>query len=89
MKKDKYGICVHLSQERRHCMLNVVAKQALEDAASMYTQLFEYRQTDIPEDKTCTDVLQQWHVPGKGCNNKILTINFFKSGHQQGYKRLT
>ena len=32
-------------------------------------QLVEYRQLDtevVPDDKTCTDILQKWHVTGEG-----------------------
>ena len=32
-------------------------------------QLFEYRQLDtklVPDNKTCTDILQKWHLPGEG-----------------------
>ena len=31
--------------------------------------VLEYQQLDIkavPDDKTCTDILQKWHVPGEG-----------------------
>ena len=42
--------------------------------AALLYQLVEFKQLNldfIPDDKTCTDQLQQWHVPGEGKNHPI------------------
>ena len=43
---------------------------------AMLFQIIEYKQidlTDTPDDLTCIQVLQQWHVPGKDeCDEAVL-----------------
>ena len=52
-------------------------------------QIIEYKQidlTDIPDDLTCTQVLQQWHVPRKDeCDEAVLyeDIKFVKTSHDK------
>ena len=52
--------------------------------AALY-QLGEYWQLNIkvvPDNKTCTDILQKWHVPGEGQNQnpiKFSELQFFKA----------
>ena len=56
----KAGVCGHC----KHC-------------AALLHQLCEYIQLDLkyaPDDKTCTDILQKWHVPVK---RKIEKFNLF------------
>ena len=53
----KAGVCGHC----KHC-------------AALLHQLCEYIQLDLkhaPDDKTCTDILQKWHVPSEKENRKI------------------
>ena len=48
-------------------------------------QPVEYKElnlTVVPENKTCTDILQKWHVPGEGQNKmpiKISELTFYKA----------
>ena len=57
----------------KFCTVIEHARPAKEDSANIYIvallfQIIEYNQIDltgIPDDLTCTQVLQQWHVPRK------------------------
>ena len=61
--------------------------------AGMY-QLVDYKISDlksVPDDKTCTDVLQQWHAPGQLSNTEpILFENptFEKADTETGKNKL-
>ena len=52
-------------------MQNVYANQvsvAVANTPDAMQQLIEYKElglTSVPDDKTCTDKLQRWHVPGE------------------------
>ena len=62
-------MCTCVRFQVTYFMENVLAKHV---GAALH-QLVEYRQLDIkvaPDDKTCTDILQKWHVPGEGQNQE-------------------
>ena len=53
-------------------------------SATLYQQV-EYQQLDIkvvPDDETCTGILQKWHFPREGQNQepiKFLELQFYKA----------
>ena len=79
MKKDRYTVYVHLCQLfgdilYGKCNCKAGASGCCKHAAALLYQLVEFKQLNldfIPDDKTCTDQLQQWHVPGEGMNHPI------------------
>ena len=56
--------------------------------ASAIYQLVDYKDIKtVPDDKTCTDLLQQWHVPREAANN-IEFINNHLNLTLEGVKSL-
>lgn len=76
MKKDKYTVYTHLCESSGDilygkCNCKAGAGGCCKHVAAILYQLVEYRQLNlrsVPDDKSCTDVLQKWHVPGEGEN---------------------
>ena len=90
MKKTNYTVYVHLCQISgdifyAKCNCKLGAGGCCKHVAAVLYQLVDYRQLNVqsvPEDKTCTDLLQQWHVPGEGGNVepiKFLALTFEKA----------
>jgi len=76
MKADRYIVYVHLCQTTGDILYGKCSCKAglggcCKHVAAVLYQLVEFRQLNlekVPDDKTCTDILQQWHVPGEGKN---------------------
>ena len=80
MRKIKYEVYVHLSQDNGEIFYakwncRAGAGGCCKHVAAALYQLVDYKLANfksIPDDKTCTDVLQQWHVPGEGLNTEAI-----------------
>ena len=78
MKNIWYQVYVHLCQVSGDilygkCTCKAGCGGCCKHVGAALYQLVEYRQLDIkvaPDDKTCTDILQKWHVPGEGQNQE-------------------
>ena len=90
MKKDKYTVYVHLCQKTgdvlyAKCNCKAGAGGCCKHVAAVLYQLVEYRELNlktVPDDKTCTDVLQKWHVPGEATSTnpiKFSDLTFAKA----------
>ena len=56
------------------CNCKACGSGCCKHVAALLYQLVEFKQLNldfIPDYKTCTDQLQQWHVPGEGMNHSI------------------
>ena len=57
--------------------------------AALLCQLCEYIQLDfkcVPDDKTCTDILQKWYVPNESGNNRTILfseLTFIRADQQK------
>ena len=89
MKKFRYQTYIHLCQKSgavcyAKCNCKAGAGGCCKHVAAVLYQLVEYTQlclSSIPTDKTCTDVLQIWHVPGEAANDQptlFSTLRFVK-----------
>ncbi len=73
MKKKTYTVYVHINQitskiEYANCECPAGAGGRCKHVAAILFQLLDYTELDlneVPDDKTCTQQLQQWHVPKK------------------------
>ena len=73
MKKKTYTVYVHINQitskiEYAKCECPAGAGGRCKHVAAILFQLLDYTELDsneVPDDKTCTQQLQQWHVPKK------------------------
>ena len=82
MKKTRYVVYVHLHQDTGkvfHASCSCPAGQGgcCKHVAALLFQLLDYIQlelTEVPDDLTCTQLLQQWHVPP---NDKLETALLF------------
>ena len=90
MKKNQYLIYVHFCQKEgdilyAKCNYKAGMGGCCKHVAAVLFQLNEYKQLNlnsVPFDKTCTEVLQQWHVPAEGKNSepiKLSKVSFEKS----------
>lgn len=90
MKATTYNVVIHLSETDGHvlyafCPCKSGAGGSCKHVAATLYQLVEYKELDIksvPADKTCTDVLQAWHIPGEGSNTgalKFSALTFYKA----------
>ena len=78
MKKYKYEVYVHLCQHTGEmfyakCNCKAGAGGCCKHVAAVLYQLVDYKELDIksvPDDKVCTELLQQWHVPGEEHNKE-------------------
>ena len=76
MKKDRYEVYIHLCQKSGEvfyakCSCKAGAGGCCKHVAATLYQLVDYKELNaktVPDDKTCTDILQQWHVPGEAPN---------------------
>ena len=83
MKKDKYDVYVYLSQATGEilygkCSCKAGAGGCCKHVSAVLYQLVEYRELElksVPDDKTCTDILQQWHIPGETSNNEAILFS--------------
>eukprot|EP00794_Sanderia_malayensis_P012567 gene12567-13854_t len=86
MKKGRYTVYIHLCQRNGNiryakCSCKADAGGSCKDVAAVLYQLVEYRQLClkcVPDDKTCTDVLQKWHVPGEATNDQPVMFSDLK-----------
>jgi hypothetical protein len=77
MKKPTYIVYVHLNQEsgdvtHGSCSCKTGKGGCCKHVAAIIFQLIDYIQlelTEVPDDLTCIQVLQQWHVPR---NNEVV-----------------
>lgn len=76
MKRDWHQLYFYLYQETgelfyaKCCCKTEAGGWCSHVIAAMY-QLVDYKISylkSVPDDKTCTDVLQQWHAPGQSSN---------------------
>ena len=73
MKSDTYTVYVHLNQANGDVVYSNCTCAAGKGGQCKYIvallfQIIEYKQldmTEIPDHLTCTQLLQQWHVPRK------------------------
>ena len=98
MKKDKYTVIVHLCQKTGDVLYGKCSCKAGKGgcckhvAAALY-QLVEYKTLtlkSVPDDKTCTDILQKWHVPGEASNEypiKFADLSFHKADLKKRHKK--
>ena len=83
MKRIKYIVYVHLSQETGKilygkCTCKAGAGGCCKHVAAVLYQLCEYKELDlkiVPDDKTCTEILQTWNIPGETKNNKAILFS--------------
>ena len=94
VKKILYDVCVHLCRDTGEvlygkCSCKAKACGRCKHCVALLYQLCEYIQLDLkclPDDETCTDVLQKWHVPSEsGSNWAILfsELTFIKVNQQK------
>ena len=98
MKKIIYKIDIHLCQKSGEILYGWCYCKAGDGgcckhvSAALY-QLVDYKLSglkSIPDDKTCTDVLQQWNIPGERKNDtaiKYETLLFEKADVEKDLKR--
>ena len=80
MKKKQYLVYVHLHQHSgdiayAKCYCPDGAGRCCKHVAATLYQLLDYIElglSDIPDDKTCTQELQKWHVPRKNTTQAAL-----------------
>ena len=73
MKKKMYTVYIHLNQitskiEYAKCQCPAGAGGRCKHVAAVLFQLLDFAELDldeVPDDKTCTQELQQWHIPKK------------------------
>jgi len=84
MKKDVYNVYIHLDQSTAEiyyakCTCKAGAGGCCKHVAAALYQLVDYKQMEVksvPSDKTCTDVLQKWHVPSnKSSSNEAVLFS--------------
>ena len=83
MKNICYEVYVHLCQDTGKvlygkCSCKAGACGRCKHCAALLYQLCEYIQLDlkcVPDDKTCTDILQKWHVPSESGNNGAILFS--------------
>ena len=95
MKRTLYDVYIHLCQLtgkilHGKCSCKAGAAGRCKHCAALLYQLCEYIQLglkSVPDDKTCTDTLQQWHVPGEyDDNNDVILfsdLTFYKADQQK------
>ena len=74
MRNIRYQVYVHLCQVSGDilygkCTYKAGCGGSCKHVGAALYQLVEYRQLDIkvvPDVKTCTDILQKWHIRGLG-----------------------
>ena len=57
--------------------LDILLTEVSNVAAALY-QLVDYKELhlkSVPDDKTCTDLLQKWHVPGESSNTEAILFS--------------
>ena len=87
MKNIRYRVYVHLCQVSGDILYGKCACKAgcgrcCKHVGAVLYQLVEYRQLGInvvPDDKTCTDIFQKWHVPGEGQNQEPIEFSELQS----------
>ena len=83
MKRIQYDIYIHLCENTGEvfyakCKCKAGAGGCCKHVAAALYQLVDYKELDIksvPDDKTCTDLLQQWHVPGEAANTEAILFS--------------
>lgn len=94
MKKKNYVVYVHLNQATGevvpgHCLCKAGKGGCCKHVAALLFQVIDYIQlelSEVPDDVTCTQVLQQWHVPRNDeVEEPILyeDINFEKASYEK------
>ena len=71
MKNQVYTVYVHLLQDegkvlKANCSCNAGAGGCCKHIAATLFQIHDFVElglSTVPDDKSCTDVLQQWNVP--------------------------
>ena len=71
MKQKSYVVYVHLNQAtgeviHGHCLCKAGKGGRCKHVAALLFQVIDYIQlelSEVPDDLTCTQILQQWHVP--------------------------
>ena len=98
MKNERYTVYVYLCQTSGdilygNCSCKAGVGGCCQHVAAVLYQLVEYRQLNlntVPDDKTCTDILQRWHVPGEGKNDtpiEFSELTFYKADQSNSHKR--
>ena len=78
MRSNTYNVYVHLSEDDgdvvyANCSCIAGKGGQCKHVVALLFQVIEYKQldmTDIPDHPTCTQLLQQWHVPRKDESNE-------------------
>ena len=93
-EKNQYVIYIHLCQELGDvlygkCNCKAGAGGCCKHVAAALYQLVDFKELDlksVPDDKVCTDVLQQCHVPGEAANSEAVlfsNLTFEKSDFEK------
>ena len=83
MKKILYDVYVHLCQDAGEVLYGKCSRKAgacgrCKHCAALLYQLCECVQLDlkcVPDDKTCTDILQKWHGPSESGNTGAILFS--------------
>lgn len=83
MKKDIYSVIIHICKLSGkiiygRCSCKAGGCGCCKHVAATLYQCVEYKQLGIksvPVEKTCTGVLQKWHIPGEGASNDCLKFS--------------
>ena len=83
MKRMLYDVYIHLDQTNADmyyakCSCKAGPGGCCKHVAAVLYQLVDYKELDVksvPPDKTCTEVLQQWHVPGEKQNSEAVLFS--------------
>jgi hypothetical protein len=94
MKRVKYDVYIHLCQNAGEifytkCSCKAGAGGCCKHVAATLYQLVDYKELDIvviPDDKACTDVLQQWHDPGELNNSEAILFSDLTFEKADAYK---
>ena len=71
MKQQSYNVYVHFNQKsgkvtHGNCICRAGKGGCCKHGVAVLFQVIDYIQlelTEVPDDLTCTQILQQWHVP--------------------------
>ena len=83
MKRNVYQVYIHLCQKSGKVLYAKCSRKAgacgccKHAAASLY-QLVDFKELNlksVTDDKTCTELLQKWHVPGEKENTEAILFS--------------
>ena len=85
MKRNVYQVYIHLCQKsgkvlyaKCSCKAGAGAGGCCKHAAASLYQLVDFKELNlksVTDDKTCTELLQKWHVPGEKENTEAILFS--------------